>query len=218
VRGPWTDESSSTWIDRSFRPSPKDDRALLHDVRHNIGNCEIAGDDFPVDGKRAVFSTLRPEPGGEGALHLAAAHRNVVNAVVFLLVAMAGLSLTPRPVGTRLWWLAGLVVTIVLLAVFTPTLAQTLLDWPLYLALGLVLMAWAVRWLAWFVPGLVTWLSAAFQRAAAASAMAAAAAASAADVPPPLPRDRMGETPFAPVLPPVPPAGDDDKEGGASHG
>ena len=47
---------------------------------------------------------------------------------------------TPRPAGERLWFLAGLIVVIVLIAVFTPTLAQAVLGAPLYWAIGLVLM------------------------------------------------------------------------------
>jgi hypothetical protein len=227
VRGPWTDESSKVArllrlsLDEGGPPSVPvvlSDSELLDRVRAGLGGCETAGDDFPVDGKRYLFSTLQPEGGSSGALKLSAAHENVVNAAVFLLVAVAGLVLTPRPVGTRLWWLAGLLVAIVLIAVFTPTLATALLDWPLFLAMGLVLVVWAVRFLAWFLPGVFNWMSTSIRKAAAASAMAAAATAAATEAPPAPrpPEGAVGETPFASSSPPAPPAG--EREGGASHG
>jgi hypothetical protein len=212
VGGPWTNEN----VVGTLRvPSPfhgtrsvpathgPDDAALASQVRQGIANCETAGDGFPVDGKRYLFSTLQPDAGRAGTLRLTAAHRNVVNAAVFLIVAIVGLALTPRPAGTRLWWLAGLIVAIVLVAVFAPTLAEALLAPPLYLAIGLVLLVWIARCLAWFMPGYVAWQSSRFRSAAAATAVAAAATTAAAppvDTTPP---------------PPTPPAG---QEGGPSHG
>jgi hypothetical protein len=148
---------------------------LLAQVRQGIGNCDTAGDDFPVDGTRHLFSTLRPEPGDGGALRLTALHRHIVNAAVFLIVAMVGLVLAAYPAGTRLWWLAALIVAVVLAAVFAPTLAQALLDLPLYLAIALVLIVWSARGLAWFIPGCVTYCSSSFRKAATATAVAAAA-------------------------------------------
>lgn len=234
VTGPWTDESASLWR----QVEPKDDTTLLNEVRQGIPNCGNAGDGFPVDGKRFVFSTLRPKPAAAGAIHLTTAHRNVVNFGVFLLVAIVGVVLTPRPAGTRLWWLAGLVVAVVLIAVFAPTLAQALLEpvdlgqgvesdilpslSPLGWAILLVLTVWAVRFLAWFIPGCVAWCSASFKRAATATAVAAAAASAAiaadAAPPPPPTGGASGDSPFAPATPPVSPPGDEKKEGGANNG
>jgi hypothetical protein len=236
VRGPWTNESAMTWIDQPFRDHPPDDESLLYELRQGIVNCENAGSSFPLDGERHLFSTLRPAPGDAGALRLTAVHRNGVNAFVFLLVAAVGLVLTPWPAGTRLWWLAGLVVAIVLLAVFMPTLAQAVLGWPLYLAIGLVLIVWTVRCLAWFGPGCMAWCSTRLTRAATAATFAAAATTSASATPStpsaaPAPsaagqtsgeQTIVGETPFAPATPPVPPKTDEnqdsgEKEGGARH-
>jgi hypothetical protein len=174
-RGPWTDETTGRtfWLhdgelSEAAAAAPPDDRALLEQVRRGIASCETAGDAFPVDGRRYLFSTLRPPEGAAGALHLTTAHRNVVNAGVFLLVAIAGIVLTPRSVGARLWWLAALVVAIVLVAVFLPTLARALLGWPLALAMLLVLLIWSVRCLAWLVPGCLEWCAALFRRATTA--------------------------------------------------
>jgi hypothetical protein len=164
VQGPWTDEQPAgirRWPLFTFAGSadpPADspsDEQLLSRVREGIVNCTNAGSDFPLDGRRHLFSTLRPETGTNGALRLTTAHRNAVNASVFLLVAIAGLVLTPRPAATRLWWLAGLMIAIVLTAVFAPTLAEAILRPPLLWATLLVLLAWAVRSIAWALPGLL---------------------------------------------------------------
>src|SRR5262249_1351915 len=153
----WTNESvvgiGIPSIESETRGPPPSDDELLGRVREGVASCDHAGSDFPLDGTRHLFSTLRPEAGTAGALRLTIADRNVVNAAVFLTIAIVGSLLTPRPVGTRLWWLAGIVVGIVLVAVFAPTLAEAILTTPLWLAIGLVLLVWLVRYLAWFVPG-----------------------------------------------------------------
>jgi hypothetical protein len=223
VSGPWTDESSTTWIDRPFRDAGPDDDTILHQLRSGIVNCELAGEGFPLDGDRYLFSALRPAPAPDGSLRLTAVHRYGVYAAVFLLVAITGLILTPRPAGTRLWWLAGLIVLIVLIAVFAPTLTQAILGWPLYLAIGLVLLVWLVRCLAWCVPGCVDCCSSYFKRAATAATAATVVAATASPTTGETPAQPVadaarGDTPFAPATPPVPPAGEQPKEGGASHG
>ena len=115
IGGPWTNENAAGTWNAPASEGP-DDAALLSQVRQGIANCQTAGDGFPVDGRRYLFSTLQPDAGSAGALRLTAAHRNVVNAALFLIVAIIGLALTPRPAGTRLWWLAGLIVAIVLVA------------------------------------------------------------------------------------------------------
>lgn len=217
--GPWTDESSTTWIDRPFRDAGPSDETILSQLRAGIANCEMAGEGFPLDGERYLFSALRPAPAPAGSLRLTAMHRNAVYAGVFLLVAITGLVLTPRPAGVRLWWLAGLIVLIVLIAVFAPTLTQAVLGWPLYLAIGLVLVVWIARYLAWCIPGCVNCCGAYFTRAATAATVAAATTASAGEAAPnqPLVEAARGETPFAPSTPPVPPASEERKEGGASN-
>ncbi|MDX1945918.1 MAG: hypothetical protein SFU86_11015 [Pirellulaceae bacterium] len=217
VRGPWTDETSSTFIDRRWRPAAPDDNTLLHQVRGGVANCETAGDNFPTDGTRYLFSALRPDAGPDGALKLTALHRNVVHVGVFLLVAIVGLVLTPRPIGERLWFLAGLVVLLVLLAVFAPALASAVLGDALRYALLLVLLVWLVRFLAWALPKVVQWISTRPASAArsATVAVAVAAAPSATPPPPPTPPAAVaGESPFQ-SPPAVPPSG---QEGGPSNG
>ena len=68
VGGNWTDETSVTFIDRTWRPNAPDDDSILEQLRSGIDNCDTAGSAFPTDGRRYLFSTLRPEPGPAGAL------------------------------------------------------------------------------------------------------------------------------------------------------
>jgi hypothetical protein len=203
VRGPWTDETSVTFIDRTWREDAPDDAAILNSLRSGIGGCNTAGDTFATDGKRYLFSALRPDAGATGALRLTTMHENAVNIGIFLIVAIVGLVLTAQPIGVRLWWLAGLVILLVLAAVFAPTLAAALLGDPLKWALMLVLAIWLVRFLAWAIPQVLAWLQSRQARAVAAAAVVATAVSAspppAADASPP-PADQSGQ------------------EGGASHG
>jgi len=211
IRGPWTNESATTWIDRPWRTEGPSDDALLAMLRQGIGNCDSAGDGFQVDGRRYLFSTLQPAAGPAGALRLIAAHENAVHTCVFLLVAIAGIVLTPQPAAFRLWCLAGLLISIVILAVFAPTLAAAILGWPLYVALGLVLLVWAVRCLAWFLPGFTPWSSSPFRRAAVATTFVAAATGVTV---PPVDASPPESSPFADQSPVDPPS---DQEGGKNH-
>lgn len=186
VGGPWTDESRLV----PFRTRPvsgTDDLTLLQQIRQGISNSNSAGDDFPVDGTRHLFSTLRPKGGAAGALRLTVAHRHLVSTAIFLVVAIVGIILTPYAVGTRLWWLAGLVAALVFVAVFLPDFAAAVLATPLYLAVGLVLVVWTVRCLAWAIPDCLAYCSARVRSAAAASAVAAAATVNASPPPDPQP-------------------------------
>jgi hypothetical protein len=217
VGGPWTDETSVPFLGRTWRAESASDATLLSRIRQGIVGCDTAGDSFATDGQRFLFSSLQPEPGPAGALKLTTMHENGVNAAVFLMVAIVGLMLTPRPIGVRLWWLAGLVIVLVLAAVFAPSLAAALLGPALQWALALVLLVWAVRMLAWAIPKIVAWLATRPARAAAAAAVVAAAATTGTSPPPP-----QGEpgSPFAVgdrgVPPPASPS--EGQEGGASHG
>jgi hypothetical protein len=214
VSGNWTDETSVTFIDRTWRPNAPEDESILQQIRSGIDNCAAAGSAFPTDGRRYLFSTLRPEPGTAGALRLTTLHHHAVNFGIFAIVAAMGLVLAAQPIGVRLWWLAGLVVAIVLAAVFAPALATALLGDALKWAIVLVLAVWLVRFLAWALPqwtaGLNTWMNSRPARAAAAAAVVAAAA--------------TAGTPPAENQPGSPPDGgtagqaSGKQEGGASHG
>jgi hypothetical protein len=171
--GPWTPENRHAWPPD---PSPQtNDDHLLSQIRDQVAGCETLGQGFRTDGNLYLFSSLRPTK--DDSLRLVSMNRTALQTLVFALVAIVGLLLTARPVGDRLWYLAALVVGIVLIAVLMPTLHQAIFTPVLFAAIGLVLIVWIVRFLAWSLPGVTHWIATRPVRtAAAASAVAAAAA------------------------------------------
>jgi hypothetical protein len=220
VQGAWTDEQAAPFIDRVAQTYPPDDATILNQLRSGIAGCETAGDLFPIDGQRHLFSALRPEPAPAGDLRLTTIDRKMLNGGLFLLIAVIGVALTPQPIGVRLWWLAGVVVLLVLAAVFAPALARALLGDALWWALALVLFAWLVRFAVWAIPlamvglgrfwrALLHWLHGPPALAVPGGPIVAASASSPFAAPssaPPPPRN------------PPPAASTGDEQGGPSHG
>jgi hypothetical protein len=229
VRGDWTDEQHVAIFDEPYHGGPQTDEQLIAWVREGTSAAGATMEPFATDGIRQLFSALRPEPAAAGALRLVAVHKYVLYSLIVLVVAVAGLVLTVRPIDQRLWWLGGLIVAVVLAAVFAPTFANAVLGDVFFTSLGLVLVVWLVRFLAWAAPKITAWIGTRPARAAAvATAVAAAATASSAattsapaaqapaasrptgdggisDKPPPSPPD-AGESPFQ------------SEEGGPTHG
>lgn len=158
VRGPWTDEQAADALGglSSQRP-PKTDAELLNWVREGVANCGDPGESFSVDGRLWLFSAIRPDAGAKGALKLVALHRYALHTIVLIGVAAAGLALAFRPLGERLLGALGLVIFLVLVAVFAPALATAINDWPLYTAGGVVLLAWAGQGALWCGQNCLAW-------------------------------------------------------------
>ncbi|MFN0022203.1 MAG: hypothetical protein ACKVP0_28470 [Pirellulaceae bacterium] len=220
VRGEWTEEDVREPGTHHVHTS-RDDADLLRWVHEGV-NVSQGADTFATDGKRYLYSSLRPE----GGLTIVSLHRYTLWTLIVLVVAGVGLGLSTQPIGIRLWWLAALIVAVVLSALFAPTFAEAVLGDVFYWSLALVLLVWLVQFLYWALPKAGTWYSAQSARAAAmASAMAAAAAnpPSASSAPP-----GPGETPFATgpseirfgdvKTPPPPGSSSEGKEGGGNNG
>jgi hypothetical protein len=212
VRGDWTDEQHVAIFDEPYHGGPQTDEQLIAWVREGTSAAGATMEPFATDGIRQLFSALRPEPAAAGALRLVAVHKYVLYSLIVLVVAVAGLVLTVRPIDQRLWWLGGLIVAVVLAAVFAPTFANAVLGDVFFTSLGLVLVVWLVRFLAWAAPKITAWIGTRPARAAASAPAAQAPAASRptgdggiSDKPPPSPPD-AGESPFQ------------SEEGGPTHG
>jgi hypothetical protein len=223
VQGAWTDEEAAPFIDQIAAAAPPDDAAILGQLRRGIAGCDTAGDLFPTDGRRHLFSALRPEPAPAGDLRLSTIDRKMLNIGLFLLIAVIGVALTPQPIGVRLWWLAGVVILLVLAAVFAPALARALLGDALWWALAVVLFAWLVRFAVWAIPralvglsqfwqALLDWLRSPPALVSPGGTIVAASSTSpfaeASSVPPPR----------TPPRTPPPAASTDDEQGGPTHG
>jgi hypothetical protein len=220
VRGEWTEEDVREPGTQHVHTS-RSEADLLRWVHEGV-NVSQGVDTFPTDGKRYLYSSLRPE----GGLTIVSAHRYLLWTLIVLVVAGVGLGLSTQPLGIRLWWLAALTVAVVLSALFAPTFAEAVLNEVFCWSLCLVLFVWLVQFLYWALPKAGAWFSAQTARATAtASAMAAAAANQPAASPAPA---GTGGTPFATgpseirfgdVKPPPPPGpSGEGKEGGGSNG
>ena len=134
------------------------DEFLIEDLRNPTACPPVTGMDFPVDGRRYLFSTLRPEAGAEGALRLTAMKELFFHASIVVLVGFIGIGLCLRPWETRLWWIAMVVVIIVMTGVFAPRFALAIFQPPFFVSFGLVIGLWAVQGTANFVPKVNRWL------------------------------------------------------------
>ena len=226
VRGEWTEEYQWQYNRQTARReivNSRPDDFLLNWVHEGTSGGR-GTDTFPADGARYLFSALRPASAANGGgLTIVSVHRYVLWTLIVLVVAGVGLGLSTQPIGVRLWWLAALIVAVVLTALFAPTFAEAVLNEVFYWSLALVLLVWLVQFLYWALPKAGTWYSAKTARAAAmASALAAAAAnpPTSSSSPPQSPfASGPTEIRFGDVKSP-PPAGQSGagQEGGGSNG
>jgi hypothetical protein len=124
----------------------REEEKLLNWVREGVSLAGNAGD-FQTDGTLYVYSTLRPDTPPQGSLTVTVMDARWLQALVFLVVFLAGVMLLPY--GCRMKSLAvGVLITIiVLLGVFWPIFAMQILNGILALAIFLVLVLWTVAWM-----------------------------------------------------------------------
>ncbi len=151
---------------------------------------------FHVDGVPLIFSTLRPVP--ESNVRLWTLDHWTLDAWIFGVVVLGGAALVLTSLARRLIVVAVFVVALVLLGVFWPTLSLHVLGGPLFAAVAIVLLVWAVVGLFRLYQPVMAWIGTAWLLWAASrrAVIAQAAAPPAAE-------------------PPGPPSTED---GGASHG
>ncbi len=100
-----------------------DDKKLVSWVEEGTGPAgSAAGGSFLPDGRRYVFSTLRPAAGG--ALRLSLLSDRGLNAIVFLVVMFGGLLLLPAGLGRRALAVGAGIIALVLAGVFYPTFSD----------------------------------------------------------------------------------------------
>ncbi|MBN2580416.1 MAG: exosortase/archaeosortase family protein [Pirellulales bacterium] len=148
VSGPWT--KAFHWqLGRYGRwypvrnPGVPDD--LLSWVREDVASEQSAIENFPTDGTRYTFSSLQPKGQAQGALILRMMDAQWLSAWIFLAVAALGVVLTPARLWAKALFVGVTVAGLVVLAVFSPTLAFQILS-------GIFLAAWfvvAVLWIVW---------------------------------------------------------------------
>ncbi len=156
--GPWNQEFQWQWgPGLKWEASPNrdsqafDDKKLVSWVEEGTGPAgSAAGGSFLPDGRRYVFSTLRPAAGG--ALQLSLLSDRGLNAIVFLLVIFGGLLLLPAGLGRRALAIGAGIIALVLAGVFYPTFSAQIVNGVLAAAVFIVLVVWSVAYLAWMRP------------------------------------------------------------------
>jgi hypothetical protein len=140
-RGPWTDERAkeSSWDSQGTRQS---DAQLVQWVGEGINLTTSPIDTFPVDGKSLIYSTLRPQPGDAGSLRLSAVSNNLLQGMIFAGVLGLGIAMVRRPAKDRVVAIAILLVALMLVGVFLPTLSTQVLYFGFWLAVFLMAILW----------------------------------------------------------------------------
>jgi hypothetical protein len=159
---------------------------------------------FPIGkSQQFVYSTLRPEDAPDGSLSLKTTGRRFFNGAVLLVIASLGLPLFRRGVRPQLILLLLLSAGLLLIGVFVPELARTLLTSIFPAAVALVILVWLI--------GHVSRLRWSAQAAATTAAPAAEGPATSGGVPPEAgddaPATAEAESPFLDL-----PASDADED------
>jgi len=97
---------------------------------------------FHIDGTPLIFSTLRPDP--QTSVKLWTFDHDALNAWIFGVVLLVGVLLVGTGLSRRVLAMAAFLIALVLLGVFWPTLAAHILGWPLFWAIAIVVIFWAV--------------------------------------------------------------------------
>ncbi|MFM9115595.1 MAG: hypothetical protein ACKOU6_05480, partial [Planctomycetota bacterium] len=144
--GSWSEEFD--WIRTTPLekvPSGKiDDSALLQKMTP-AGTSIVAVDDFPVDGYRYLFSTLRPDAASDNALQLVTVRRLVLHGMIIGLLVIIGYLGLRGNWNQRISLVLGLVLTVLLCQVFLPTLGQQLIDGASLSVSGLWAFIWTLQ-------------------------------------------------------------------------
>lgn len=148
-RGPWTDELS--WrceFPLNFVPSSnRSDSDLFHWVIEGTPGAESQSDSFQTDGQLYLYSSSQPDALPGGSLRLVSMNSRALRALVVAMICVCGIVMIRRPLGQRCFVLGSVLVGLVLAGVFVPTFTMQVLDGTLLAALGIVVVAWMV----WYV-------------------------------------------------------------------
>ncbi|MAE63894.1 MAG: hypothetical protein CMJ18_06440 [Phycisphaeraceae bacterium] len=152
--GPWTHELR--WALRPimrFEPvAVRTEDDLRRWVAEGVDDRALPNQDFQVDGRRYLFSALRPTSDDTAALTLTSFSDRWLHLLVFACLFAIGVALLRRGAAARWMAIGALVAALVLLGVFMPTLSRQLIDGSLCLAVFVVAVLWIVHHQAWVRP------------------------------------------------------------------
>ena len=150
TRGPWTNHQARWYrhLNRLDLNQP-DDNAQIASVFAGVPvNNQRAGE-FPVDGRRYTFTTLRPEPPPAGSLRLIAWDQRVLNLTLYLSLFVVGVVCIRQAPRTKLVLLMLIVLGLVAVGVFAPTFAMQIMDQYLAIAIMSLVVVWGVASAVW---------------------------------------------------------------------
>lgn len=202
--GAWTEEFQWHWSLGDV-PEPiarQQDSQYIERLTREVQLERPIGDDFPIDGTRYVFSTLRPDAAPKGSLCLVAFKRTWLRILVILAIVLLGAVGWRRSTAERMVLLIGVLGLLVLGGALLTTFTRQIADGVLFAALAVVVMAWGVQSVTTGIQSLM-----AARRAAAEEAQRNARAASLA-----APSD---ESPFQAVTAPKAAASHTAEESGS---
>jgi len=131
-----------------WQPHPViSEEQLIREVTQGRQGAINAASSFRTDGTQVLVSTLRPPPPPDGSLGIVSMHAGWFRALVIAVIALLGGLLIRRPVTTKLAGVGGVICVVILLGVFTPTLARQLLSGLTVAAVMVVVIAWGVHYL-----------------------------------------------------------------------
>ncbi|MFT5122691.1 MAG: hypothetical protein ACI9TH_003069 [Kiritimatiellia bacterium] len=200
--GSWNEEM--VWVLNGFSTYPrgkKSGKALVAWVSEGLNVNREGLNSFAMDGRSLLFSTLRPEASGVLRIRLIPAV--ALNLLVLAVVIAIGITQLNASMGRRALVVGAALVAVILVAVFAPSLARSLVTNGAMAAGAVVLIIWAIWYLLVQRPRDPVVVARREAQIARAKAMYAAPQAAAASTPPP---------PLPAEEPPAEPSdkGDDD--------
>ncbi len=147
-RGPWSDEQPNEATPIPMQWATADDSALIQWVTEGSPAAYNSIQTFPTGKSHLhVYSALRPPKAPDGSLQLSTMNRNLFQGLVILAVALVGLPLFRRSLRSQIILLLLIVAGVLLIGVFIPELARTLLSgasavFPV--AIGIVIVVWLI--------------------------------------------------------------------------
>ena len=114
-------------------------------VAEGLANGAKSVRTFPIGKSQLyVYSTLRPQDAPAGSLHLATMNRRLFQAIVIVVMALVGLPLYGRSLRLQLSLLLAAAILLLLIGVFVPELAKTVLGSVFPVAVLVLLLVWFI--------------------------------------------------------------------------
>jgi hypothetical protein len=146
-QGDWTNEvfngfQSLLGGDAAYATS---DDHLIRQVVEGVRWSESSK--FATDGNLYIFSALRPDPPPDGSLSLTAYRDTFVYGCLYLLIAIVGLCLLPRPLTEKFTGLAIVLAALLLAGGLWPLFTSQIFNGRLATAFCVVVFVWIVHFL-----------------------------------------------------------------------